>query len=242
MIITDRFLIGAVIGPKAVANYTIPFEIAARTLTIPQALSRALFPQISGTTSSLSIRKLGYQTSFALASIITPLTVAGIFLMRPFLELWIGNFASESILVGQIILIAFWVNALCFIPLTVIVGSGRPKSVAVTHCIELVPYLGVLYILTTNFGIEGAAIAFLLRCVVDYFILGHISGLLRSLILPQMVFAALIVSAFCSSLYFNSTLKNGILSLTIFFVLMILIIFMFKGRELKLVLKKIIRR
>lgn len=201
MVITDRFLIGALIGPKAVANYTIPFEIGARTAIIPHALSRALFPQISAGGCPVSLRKLSIQAAFLLASVITPLTVIGIFAMRPFMEIWLGDFAEESIIVGQIILVAFWVNAMCYIPLTVIVAGGKPKAVAFVHCIELFPYLIILYFLTRHFGIEGAAIAFLVRCIADYIILGILSGLVRPIILPHTAFLGVISSALICASY-----------------------------------------
>lgn len=196
MIITDRFIIGALIGPTAVANYTIPFEIASRTSAFPQALGRALFPHISSRTNAESIHHLSHQSSLILASIITPLTVIGIFVMEPFLSLWLGNFAPETVKIGQIILVAFWVNAMSYVPLTVILGSGRPKTVAITHCIELIPYLVVLYFFVSIYGVQGAAVAFLLRCVVDYLILSWMSGLLRKMAVPSATFLLIVGGAF----------------------------------------------
>lgn len=242
MIITDRFVIGALIGPTAVASYTIPFEIAARTAAIPQAIGRALFPQISGQNDPVSIRQLGFQTSLILAAITSPLTVIGIFLMKPFLDLWLGNYASESVLIGQTILVAFWVNAMSYVPLTVIVGSGRPKTVAVTHCIELIPYLAVLYFLTKIFGIEGAAVAFLLRCVADYLVLGWMSGLIGRIALPHSIFALLIASAFASAIYIAPELLDSIMLALLFMFLTSLVILCFGRKQISALCLELIGR
>lgn len=200
MIITDRFVIGALIGPVAVAVYTIPFEISARTATIPQALGRALFPQISAEADPLNAVQLGRDSSFALGALMTPLTILGIFAMPMFLDLWLKNYDAKSVVIGQLILTAFWVNAITYVPLTLIVGQGRPKVVALIHCMELLPYLAVLYVLTNWLGVEGAALAFMLRCLVDYFLLGRLSGLLMHVWITQLLFAGLVGSALAAAI------------------------------------------
>lgn len=222
MIITDRFVIGALIGPTAVANYTIPFEIASRTSAVPQALGRALFPQISSYSNAQSARQLSHQSSLFLASIITPITVAGIFLMEPFLNLWLGAFAADTVGIGQIMLVAFWVNAMSYIPLTLIMGNGRPKIVATTHCLELIPYFCILYFFVTEFGVQGAAIAFLIRCIFDYLILSWISGILFSTVTPHAAFTVIVFTAFSIEFY----LKTSILLTVIFGLLLFAITFL----------------
>ena len=47
MVILDRFIIGALMGAKAVTYYTVPFQLAERTRMIPGALTTALFPRFS---------------------------------------------------------------------------------------------------------------------------------------------------------------------------------------------------
>lgn len=204
MLVTDRFVIGALLGSIAVAIYTIPFEIAARTATIPQALGRALFPQLSAERSGNLASRLGYRSAFNLAALMTPLVIVGIFAMKPFLDLWLGTYDLKSVAIGQITLAAFWVNALSYVPLTFIVARGRPKTVAIVHCLEILPYFAVLYALTKFWGVEGAALAFLLRCGVDYLLLGGLSKLLAQIWLSHSVFATLIIGALFSAPYVQS--------------------------------------
>lgn len=214
MLITDRFVIGALLGSVAVAIYTIPFEIAARTATIPQALGRALFPQISAEINGELAIRLGYRSAFNLAAIMTPLAVLGIFAMKPFLDLWLGTYDAKSVLIGQITLAAFWINALSYVPLTFIVARGRPKTVAIVHCLEILPYFAILYALTSFYGVEGAALAFLIRCGVDYLLLGRLSNLLKQIWLSHAIFALLIIGALVTSSFAQSnTLASAGLAL-----------------------------
>ena len=46
-------------------------------------------------------------------------------------------------------------------------GAGRADIPAKLHLLELVPYLIVLLVMTHNFGIAGAAMAWTARAVVD---------------------------------------------------------------------------
>ncbi len=203
MMITDRFVIGAMLGPVAVALYTIPFEIAARTATVPQSLSRALFPQISRSVEGLDADQMGTSVALALAVIMTLLIGVGIVVMGPFLRLWLDTVEPQSITVGQILLAAFWVNAMSYVPLTVLLARGQPQIVAKIHCLELIPYFVILYGLTAAWGVEGAATAFLLRCMADYILLGHKSGLLHSGWLRDIGFAAIIAGALVLALHYQ---------------------------------------
>src|SRR5205823_1829296 len=47
MVVLDRFAIGGVLGPKSVAHYSVPFQLAERTTLIPNALTFALLPRMS---------------------------------------------------------------------------------------------------------------------------------------------------------------------------------------------------
>jgi hypothetical protein len=45
---------------------------------------------------------------------------------------------------------------------------------------EALPFLGIVWLLTTMFGINGAAIGWSLRCTVDAFALIWLAGMLRA--------------------------------------------------------------
>jgi O-antigen/teichoic acid export membrane protein len=47
LIMTDRFLIGGLLNSRAVAVYTIPFQLAQRASVVPTAVANALFPRLA---------------------------------------------------------------------------------------------------------------------------------------------------------------------------------------------------
>jgi len=62
-------------------------------------------------------------------------------------------------------------NCLTYIPTALIQSAGRPDITGKLHFLELPFYLFALYILIKFFGIEGAAIAFVLRVSVEVIVL-----------------------------------------------------------------------
>jgi len=180
MVILDRFVIGAQLGARYVTFYTVPFQLAERTNVIPVALSSAMFPRLAQTGLGEEGKALADKALRALATIITPLFLIGIFLIDWFLSFWIGEeFASEASFVGQILLLGFWGNAIARIPFALLQAAGRPDIVAKSHLAELIPYFLLLYFGLEYFGIAGAAIAFSVRALADSIILLYWANLLK---------------------------------------------------------------
>ncbi|MBC7490514.1 MAG: oligosaccharide flippase family protein, partial [Glaciimonas sp.] len=179
MVTLDRFVIGAALGAKAVTYYTVPFQLAQRSAIIPGALSSALFPRLAA--ADVSERKLlGSSAIHSLAVVITPVMLLGIVLIEPFLNWWLNpEFASQSALIGQILLLGFWINAFAVIPYAQLQAAGRPDVVAKCHLAEVLPYLFFLYAGLHFFGLKGAAIVFSLRTFTDCLLLMFFARNLR---------------------------------------------------------------
>lgn len=180
MVILDRFIIGATAGAKAVTYYTVPFNLAERTTMLSGALTSALFPRFASLRPQEE-RQLAHEGLRALVVVMTPLTALAVLLIEPFLAWWISpELAARSSLVGQVIILGFWVNAFAHIPYAQLLARGRPDIVAKCHLAELLPYLALLYLGLHFAGLAGAALAFSLRVAVDYLLLAGFAGLLRS--------------------------------------------------------------
>lgn len=180
MVILDRFVIGALLGAKAVAYYTVPFQLAERSTLLPVALSSALFPRLAAGDAAERDRLAKLALS-ALLVLMTPAIVVGLLLIEPFLVWWLdAEFARQAAVVGIILLPAFWVNSLARIPLAQLQGAGRPDSVAKCHLLELLPYLALLYAGLASFGLAGAALAFGLRVSADFVLLSALAGIIRA--------------------------------------------------------------
>ena len=193
MVILDRFIIGALVGAKAVAFYTVPFQLGERSTLLANALTSALFPRFAAVAPE-ERQRLAYTGLRALAAVMTPAIAVGILLMEPFLAWWITPaFAEQSAPVGQVILLGFWINGFARIPFTQLQAQGNPNRVAQCHLAEVLPYFALLYLGLHHFGLVGAAVAFSLRVLADFALLAGLAGLLpltlRLLWVPALLLA-----------------------------------------------------
>ncbi len=190
----DRFVIGALDGAAAVTYYVIPTNLASQGSILPGSLSRALFPRLSAAEPSAA-RKIAAHAVMALNSLTTPLVILGIFLMHPFLALWISPaFAARAAPVGEIFLLGIWVNGLAYIPLTLIQAQGQPDLTARFHLFELVPYLALLWFGLVEYGLPGAAMAWVIRVGVDTALLFGFSGLLVRPVIARFGLSFLLIA------------------------------------------------
>jgi len=167
----DRFFIGVVLGAPAVAYYSVPFSLVGRTQVLPKALSRTLFPYLSAENPQQG-RSRALESVITLAATMIPVAVLSMFLLQPFLSLWMGaEFAKRSALVGETLLCGIWLNGLASIPYVMLQAQGRPDIVAKFHLAELLPYVALLWYCLHEFGLIGAAIAWATRVGVDALLL-----------------------------------------------------------------------
>ncbi|MDT8344354.1 MAG: flippase [Thermohalobaculum sp.] len=171
MVTFDRFVIGALVNAQAVTHYTVPFQLAQRSTVLAGALSGALFPRLAMAGRAEELR-LGVAAIRGLVALVTPPILAAILLAEPFLRWWLSPaIAVHSAPVAHVLLLGFWINGLALVPYTLLQAGGQPKVVAKLHLLEVVPYLGLLYLSVTYFGLVGAAAAFSLRTLVDFLFL-----------------------------------------------------------------------
>lgn len=174
MVYLDRFLIGTFVSIAAVAYYTTPYEIVTKLGILPAALIGVLFPAFASTlvqdrTQAANLFRRGANYVFLA---LFPLTLIIVTFAPEGLELWLGaEFAQESCAVLRWLAIGVLVNGLAQVPFALVQGAGRPDLTAKLHVAELPFYLAILWWLLTHFGIEGAAIAWLLRALVDMVVL-----------------------------------------------------------------------
>jgi O-antigen/teichoic acid export membrane protein len=172
----DRFAIGATLGATYVAIYSVPYQLAQRIAIIPSALSNAMFPKMSSATFE-GAGSLAARGTYALLAIMGPPVVVAIFLARPFLKFWIGGaLAAQAAPVAEVVLVAFWANAFALMPFVKLQATGRPDIVTVILLVEVPPYLACLYFGLKTWGLQGAALAFAARCLLDYFLLTWAAG------------------------------------------------------------------
>jgi O-antigen/teichoic acid export membrane protein len=191
----DQFVIGSLLGVAAITHYIVPMNLVMRSQILAAALSRTLFPRMSSLARddahSLASRALvslayGYAAVCAPAIIVTPV----------FFRYWISaDFSAVASPVAEILFFGAWINGLAFVPFGLLQSQGRPDVTGKFHAAELLPFVAVLWAMTSTYGIVGAAIAWSLRCAIDALCLFWAPGipartLLRALPLPLLLLAA----------------------------------------------------
>lgn len=168
LVILDRFAIGAVLGAAAVAIYTVPFQLAQRISVFPGALVGALFPRLP-TASTEERIELTDKAVLVLLAALTPPVMVALWAVFPFFEFWIGRtLGVQSAAVAGLIIIGFWINAFAVVPYSWLQAVGRPDIVTKLLLLQIPPYLLILYLAMTQFGLIGSAAVFAIRCAVDF--------------------------------------------------------------------------
>jgi O-antigen/teichoic acid export membrane protein len=166
----DRFLVGALLSVTAVAYYTAPCDMVMRLTIISGAVAGVLFPafavslmQDPDRTGSLLSRGVKYVflSLFPIVLVIVTFAPEG-------LRLWLGPaFAQNSSSVLRWLAAGVFIISLATVPYVLIQGAGRPDITAKLHVAELPVYSAALWLLTMKFGIEGTAIAWTGRVILD---------------------------------------------------------------------------
>lgn len=166
IVFVDRFLIGAILGAAAVAIYVIPFNLMNQMLLLPAALSNALFPRLAASADSQSLTR---QALFETSLILTPVALCAIIVVGPFLRLWIGaSSAAGATPIAYVLALGIWANGLAQLPYAGLQAAGRTDITGKLHLIEVLPYLGLLWLGLSTVGLLGAALAWTARVVADF--------------------------------------------------------------------------
>ncbi|MEO7178515.1 MAG: flippase [Allosphingosinicella sp.] len=191
----DRFIIGAVLGPKAVSIYVIPFSVAFRLMLAPGALTNALFPRFA-VASREDLERLCLTALTAVSVVMTPLVLISILCSGPFFSIWLGQeIGAPAAQLAYIFLPGIWANGLGMVTLSTLQGQGRPKYVAFAHLAETLPYALLLYLGLTYFGLIGAALAWSVRVAADSVLLMRLARVPTARLGPLLLPAALIAMA-----------------------------------------------
>lgn len=166
----DRFIVGFVMSAAFVAYYATPQELILKVFVIPGALTAVLFPAFARSPSGS--RQLYQRSLLAMTVIILPACAVGIVTAHFALSLWVGEpFADQSYRAMQLLLLGVACGAISTIPYTYLQALGWSKLTALSHVIQLPTFLLASYVLTSRWGIEGAAVAWSVRAAVDAIIL-----------------------------------------------------------------------
>lgn len=174
MVYGDRFFVSATVGSALLPYYALPQEGLQRLLIIPVALCGALLPHFA-TLQHEELEK-AYRQNFkrVLISMSFVCFFAAV-LVYPVLKVWLSaEFANHALPIALILVIGIWFNSVALVPYTFLHACGDSRITALLHLAELFIYVVILYYLTNLWGLIGAAVAWVLRVLLDLLLLQKI--------------------------------------------------------------------
>ncbi len=169
---SDRLLISKLLPMEALGYYSVAWSLVMGLSVIENVVTTALFPALARDMALRSAEALsshhanGAQLLMYLVSL--PASVL-IFYGHDLVRLWISaSVADASWRVVAILAIGFLLNAAVSMSYTLSIASGYMRPPLVVNAVGALFYLPLLYVLVRQFGIEGAAWAWL--AVNGYFV------------------------------------------------------------------------
>lgn len=163
----DKFMLGSILGPAAVTFFAIPERLARQGAIIPGAVTRALFPRLSGAEEN-DAHATTTNAFNLLLYVQTPMICGIILVLQPFLGLWVGwTITDKAGPVGLIIAATVWIVGLNYLPSMLLQARGRPDIAAKLRLMEIIPYVIVLWLSIHYFHLIGGGLALLFVNVLD---------------------------------------------------------------------------
>jgi O-antigen/teichoic acid export membrane protein len=177
----NRFIIRTLEKIGEGTYYFVPEELVVRLLIIPRAWIDVLFPALvtSFTNSDNDKSDLfGIGLKYLLLVMLPASLLVAVFAPSIF-AVWLPEgevFALKSALILKCLIIGVFIHSLARFIWYFIQAAGRPDLVARLHLAELPLYLAAAYFLIQQYGIDGAAVAWMLRASIDFILLLIISA------------------------------------------------------------------
>jgi O-antigen/teichoic acid export membrane protein len=209
LVVVDRFAIATLTGARSVAHYAIPYDLVTRVTVLSASISSAVFPRAAAAGDQEG-RELAFRAGTVLLAIMTPITIAGLVLLHPFLVFWVGkDFATASAGVGEVILLGVWINAIAVPQHVRFLAAENPRRLAVNYVIELAVFLLLLWIGIKAWGVLGAACAWALRMMLDAILVLRLNGTLAQITSSSAPSLVLVLAAMAMR-FFASPLSSSV--------------------------------
>jgi len=167
----DRFLIGAFLSLAAVAFYATPLDLAMRLWILPVAVAQALMPALASIFRAQpeETARLLRRSVLLISALVLPGSIALSAGAHRLLDLWLGqDFAEGGAGVLRILAAGILFSCAGFAPGSLLEAIGRPDVTARLQVGVALVSIPLLLLLLKLGGIEGAALAWALRCAGEW--------------------------------------------------------------------------
>lgn len=171
----DRYMLGAIHGLEQVSYYVAAYDVITRASILYGSAIAAFFPAFSYWFKHQQWHELreAFRLIFGGIWVVMGLiTGFAIIFAYDFIAIWINDdFAENSSLLLQILALGVLFNAIGIAPLRCLYAINREKVVAKYYILQSILYAPVLFFAITLYGPEGAAYAYCIRAIFEFFIL-----------------------------------------------------------------------
>ncbi len=176
MVYGDRFFVSALVGADKLSEYAIPQEGLMRLLMIPIAICGALMPVFATIASRADLHQSYSSNLRRMTKIMAGLCLFTLLVAYPGFAWWISpEFAQKAFPITVVLVFGTFINGIAVVPYTLLHATGNTKTTALFHIFELFFYMALLVLLTKQFGLMGAAFAWVCRVTVDWLLL-HVAA------------------------------------------------------------------
>lgn len=166
----ERWLLGSLAALAAVAYYATPVDVLGRITVIPGAVLQVLFPVLAQTLRGDRARGavVANRALVLVAATVLPIVTALAAVAPEALAAWLGpDFAAHGARATRIVALVTYLNCLDWLAFSVVQGAGHASWTGKLRALEIPLYLALAAALVRAMGVDGAALAALLRAVLD---------------------------------------------------------------------------
>jgi O-antigen/teichoic acid export membrane protein len=168
---SEKAILPVFVSVEALAYYSVAFTLASMATLFAQAMIQSLIPafsQLQGEEKREQLGNLFFRGLRLNLLLLLPTFFLLSLLAQPFFSIWAGpEFGANSSVPFYVLLAGLVFNIPAYLPYSLIMARGRSDLFAKLYALEVVPYLGLVFILTSKWGIIGAAAAWSTRMIID---------------------------------------------------------------------------
>jgi O-antigen/teichoic acid export membrane protein len=116
-----------------------------------------------------------------------------------------AQYVGASVTVLRILAIGVAANCIAMVPFTLLQASGRARTTATLHLLEIVPFVLLLWFAVTHYGIVGAAAAWTARVIVDAALMSWRAQAIAPLTLSTLILGMSAVAMVGASAWIGET-------------------------------------
>ena len=241
MNMADNVVVGRTLGPRALGNYSLAFNIASTPISVlVVSITAVMFPTSAHITThrphaiETALTKVVTLSLFIMVAIAVALFLVSVEVVR----LFFGSKWTSAGIVLRILALVIPLRGLSLITSAVLLGMNRLKYVALATTTEAVVFVAILYPLMRSLGLIGAAwagmIAYAVGCVTrlvaaNIIIPGIAAKLVRNLLFILVAGAIGLVAGEFSLQFLSEPVSRVITAGAVATVIPSLIVFSFKS-------------